>query len=147
MHTPTFIYWLLYYVMLTAGLSNVMEGPTVSLSIGAPHIRRERRGRKSKQVRMHKWHISQAAKPYLFPFLLCHLCLHKHPQNAPSTHTTDHHDDHPRTETQIHTTLLPLDYQARLIQLSNDVHPNPGPPTPRPDTWCVMSLNVGGPHL
>ena len=146
-HTPNIIYWLLYFVILSADLSSVVEGPAVSLSMGAPHRRKERRGIKHRKMRIHKWHISQAGKPYLFLLLLCHLYLHKHPQHTPTTRITGPYDDRPWTTTQIHTTLLPWDYHARLIRLSNDVHPNPGPPTPRTDTWCMMSLNVGGPHL
>ena len=53
---------------------------------------------------------------------------------------------HRRAYWTLHAAVLPWDYQARLIRLSNVVHPNPGPPTPRTDTWCIMSLNVGGPH-
>ena len=69
------------------------------------------------------------------------------PKHTTSTHTTDHHNYRSREDKQIHATLRAWDYQARLIQFSNDVHTNPGPTTPRTDTWCVMSLNVGGPHL
>ena len=149
-HTGIYIYWLLYYVMLTADLSNVMEGLTVALTTGTPHTHTQRTQRNKKQAGED---AQMAHQPGL---LLCHLCLHTHPQDAPLTHTTDHHNyrprkDHhnyrPRKDKQIHTTLQPWDYQARLIPLSNDVHTNPGPTTPRTDTWCVMSLNVGGPHL
>ena len=43
--------------------------------------------------------------------------------------------------------LILWDAAQRLIRLSNDVHPNPGPsPPPRPDL-SFLTLNVGGPFL
>ena len=146
-------YLFLLYALLWSGRVTSMCSPMhvvqlpswcyVGHSSGAP--RRRRRVLRHQ----HRWHYSNLPGWYVLLLTLIHVGL--------PIWTPPHVHD---TCTQPHTAplcqslarprlpgLILWDLAQRLIRLSNDVHPNPGPsPPPRPDL-SFLTLNVGGPFL
>ena len=102
-----------------------------------------------KLQRRHRWHYSNLPGWYVLLLTLTHVGLPMWtPPHMQDTYTQLHTS--PLHQTLARTRLPGLilwDLAQRLIRLSNDVHPNPGPsPPPRPDL-SFLTLNVGGPFL
>ena len=107
------------------------------------------RRRQPKLQCRHKWHHSNLPGSYVLLLTFNNVGLpmwtppHVHDTCA-QPHTAPLHQSLARTRLR---GLILWELAQRLIRLSNDVHPNPGPsPPPRPDL-SFLTLNVGGPFL